>query len=54
MQSPGTDELFRADEDRFIDRTATVTVPCTVCDVGTHFSAKGTVFDTVTGEPSWD
>ena len=33
MQSPGIDELFRADEDRFIDRTATVTVPCTVCDL---------------------
>jgi hypothetical protein len=54
MQSPGVDDLFHADEDRFIDRTATVTVPCTVHDVGTVFNPKGTVFDTVTGEPSWD
>ena len=27
MQVPGIDELFHADEDRFIDRTATVSVP---------------------------
>jgi hypothetical protein len=54
MQEPGIDELFHADEDRFIDRTVTVTVPCDVHDVGTTFNAKGTVFDTVSGEPSWD
>lgn len=54
MQEPGIDELFRADEDRIIDRTATVTVPCTVCDLGTVFDPKGTVFDTPNGVPSWD
>lgn len=54
MQRSGIDKLFHADEDRIIDRTAIVTVPCTVCDVGTFFNPKGTVFDTVTGEPSWD
>jgi len=54
MQQPGIDDLFRADEDRIIDRTATVTVPCDVCDAGTVFSPKGTVFETATGEPSWD
>lgn len=54
MQEPDKDALFRADEDRIIDRKATVTVPCTVCDVGTVFDPKGTVFDTATGEPSWD
>jgi hypothetical protein len=54
MQQPGIDELFRADEDRFIDRTATVTAHCEVRDVGTVFDSKGTVFDTPTGEPSWD
>jgi EthD domain len=54
MQSPGIKELFRADEDRIIDRTATVTAPCMVFDVGTAFNPRGTVFDTVTGEPSWD
>lgn len=54
MQEPGVDELFRADEDRFIDRTATVTVACDVKDVGTAFDPKGTVFDTPTGEPRWD
>ncbi|MDG2003656.1 MAG: EthD domain-containing protein [Novosphingobium sp.] len=54
MQSPDIDELFHADEDRFIDRTATVTVHCDVRDVGTDFNPKGTVFDTPSGEPSWD
>ncbi len=54
MQSRGFDELFHADEDRFIDRTATVTVPCDVRDTGTVFDPKGTVFDTPTGEPSWE
>lgn len=54
MQSPGIIDLFWADEDRFIDRRASVTVPCTVADIGTTFDPKGTVFDTPTGEPSWD
>lgn len=54
MQTPGIDELFRADEDRIIDRTATVTVPCDISDVGTVFDVKGTVFDTPTGEPAWE
>ena len=54
MQEPDKDHLFRADEDRFIDRTATVTVVCDVHDVGTRFDPKGTVFDTPTGEPHWD
>src|ERR1700740_2957692 len=54
MQLPGIDELFHADEDRIIDRTATVTMVCDVRDVGTVFNPKGTVFDTPTGEPSWD
>jgi len=54
MQEPGIDELFHADEDRFIDRTATVTAHCEVRDVGTVFDPKGTVFDTPTGVPSWD
>ena len=31
MLTPGIDDLFHADEDRFIDRTATVSVPCDVC-----------------------
>jgi hypothetical protein len=54
MQMPGIDPLFHADEDRIIDRTATVSVPCEVADTGTVFDPKGTVFDTPTGEPSWD
>ncbi|MEJ5977469.1 EthD domain-containing protein [Novosphingobium sp. PS1R-30] len=54
MQEPDKDHLFRADEDRFIDRTATVTVICDVHDVGTAFDPKGTVFDTPSGEPHWD
>jgi hypothetical protein len=54
MQTPGIDELFLADEHRFIDRTATVTVPCEVRDTGTVFDPKGTVFDTPSGEPCWD
>jgi hypothetical protein len=53
MQEPGKRELFHADEDRFIDRTETVTVTCDVKDIGTAFNPKGTVFDTPTGEPSW-
>ena len=54
MQEPDKDHLFRADEDRFIDRTATVTVTCEVRDKGTAFDPTGTVFDTPTGDPRWD
>ncbi len=54
MQEPGIDELFHADEDRFIDRTATVTVPCEVRGGGNSFDPKGTVFDTPDGVPRWD
>ena len=54
MDTPGIKQLFEEDEDRFIDRAACVTMPCTVCDVGTIFNTKGTVFDTVSGEPSWE
>ena len=54
MQSPGIDELFHADEDRFIDRTATMTIHCEVRDVGVEFDPKGTVFDTPDGQPRWD
>jgi hypothetical protein len=54
MESPGIKQLFREDEDRFIDRKANVMMPCTVFDLGTVFNPKGTVFDTRTGEPSWD
>lgn len=54
MQSPGIDELFHADEDRFIDRTATMTIHCEVRGGGNRFDPKGTVFDTPDGEPRWD
>jgi len=54
MLTPGIDELFHADEDRFIDRTATMTIPCEVRDTGTAFDPAGTVFDTPDGEPRWD
>ena len=54
MESPEIRPLFEADEDRFIDRTATVTVPCEVRDTGTEFDPKGTVFDTPDGQPRWD
>jgi EthD domain len=54
MLSPEYDPLFEADEDRFIDREATVMLPCTVADTGTVFNAKNTVFDTPTGIPSWE
>lgn len=53
-QKPGIRENFLADEDRFIDRRTIVTVPCEVVDKGTVFNPRGTVFDTPTGEPSWD
>jgi hypothetical protein len=54
MESPGIKELFHADEDRFIDRQAIVMAPVSVCDTGTAFDPRGTVFDTPSGEPSWD
>ena len=54
MQTPELDGYFHADEDRFIDRTATMSIHCEVRDVGTVFDPKGTVFDTPSGEPSWD
>ena len=31
-----------------------VMMPCMVADTGVVFNAKNTVFDTVSGEPSWD
>lgn len=54
MQETGIDHLFHEDEDRFIDRRATVTVPCDVRTRGVAFDPKDTVFDTPSGEPSWD
>jgi hypothetical protein len=35
MESPGIKKEFEEDEDRFIDRRATVMVPCTVANTGT-------------------
>lgn len=54
MQEPDKDHLFRADEDRFIDRRATMTIVCDVRDLGTTFKPEGTVFDTPDGKPRWD
>ena len=54
MQLPEYDSYFHEDEDRFIDRAHTVTMHCVVADVGTEFRPENTVFDTPTGEPSWD
>lgn len=54
MESPGIKRLFQEDEDRFIDRTKIVMAPCEVRNTGTVFNAKGTVFDTPSGEPRWD
>jgi hypothetical protein len=53
MLTPELDPLFEADEDRFIDRTATVMIPCTMIDTGTSLTPAGTVFDTPDGIPSW-
>lgn len=36
MESPGIKQLFEEDEDRFIDREATVMIPCTVANTGTQ------------------
>ena len=48
--------LFFEDEERLMDREAGVVLHCTVADtgVGANFDPTGTVFDTPTGEPSWD
>lgn len=54
MLDPEINHLFEEDEDRFIDREATVMIPCDVADTGTVFNPKFTVFDTPTGIPSWD
>lgn len=54
MLTPDINALFHADEDRIIDRTATVTIHCEVRDTGTVFDPEGTVFDTPTGEPYWE
>lgn len=54
MESPGVKHLFEQDEDRFIDREATVMIPCDLADTGVVLPPHGTVFDTPTGEPSWD
>ncbi len=53
MESPGYKEQFWADEDRFIERRANVTIPVTVLGGGNAFEAKGTVFDTPDGKPDW-
>jgi hypothetical protein len=36
MESPGIKAEFQEDEDRFIDRAATVMIPCVVADTGTR------------------
>jgi hypothetical protein len=54
MESPEYKHYFEEDEDRFIDRKMNVMMPCTVADTGVVFNAKNTVFDTVSGEPSWE
>lgn len=54
MLTPEINALFLADEDRIIDRTATMTIHCEVRDTGTVLNPEGTVFDTPTGDPCWD
>jgi hypothetical protein len=54
MQLPDIGKLFQDDEDRIMDRRSIVDAHVTVYDSGTVFDPKGTVFDTPTGEPSWD
>ena len=54
MESPEYKHFFEDDEDRFIDRKMNVMMPCTVADTGVVFNPKNTVFDTVSGEPSWE
>jgi len=53
MESPELKHLFWEDEDRFIDRTANVTIPCEVRGGGSAFNPGGTVFDTPDGQPDW-
>ena len=53
MESPEYRDYFEQDEDRFIDRTMNVMIPCTVSDYGAVFKPENTVFDAVSGEPSW-
>ncbi|MGB8363832.1 MAG: EthD domain-containing protein [Rhizomicrobium sp.] len=40
MESPGIKHLFEEDEDRFIDRDATVMIPCIVADTGTRGTSR--------------
>jgi hypothetical protein len=54
MESPGIKRLFHEDEDRFIDRKAIVMAPAEERNTGVVFKPEGTVFDTPSGEPSWD
>jgi hypothetical protein len=56
MESSEVKHLFEEDEDRFIHRKTIVMATCTASfNTGTTLSdPKGTVFDTPTGEPTWD
>ncbi len=55
MEAPELKHYFQEDEDRFIARQHIVMMPCTaVCSTGNTFVQKDTVFDTPTGEPSWE
>ena len=54
MESSEYRDYFEQDEDRFIDRTMNVMIPCTVSDYGAVFKQADTVFDTVSGDPSWE
>jgi hypothetical protein len=57
VESPEMQRLFLEDEDRFIDRQNIMMLPCTaVRETRSRpaFDARGTAFDTPTGEPSWD
>jgi hypothetical protein len=55
MEDPEYKHLFLDDEDRFIERTALMMMPCTAShNTGTVFDPRNTVFDTPSGEPSWE
>ena len=54
MESSEYRDYFEQDEDRFIDHTMNVMIPCTVSDYGAVFKQADTVFDTVSGDPSWE
>jgi hypothetical protein len=54
METDPIKRYFLEDEERFIDRKEIVMMPCVVRTTGTNLDTKGTVFDTVSGEPSWD